>query len=304
MATFIIFFLLLISPLVISVTDDSINLLVRSSTNSTIRRYCVELAKLPNGHTVNITSFSWHNPYLASPAVNACNRTSLDDYLPVTFPLNTLLILTEHQCKMTVHAWHVEQKYGDDISLLILTNRTNTHYELSYNTTEMPVSIPVLIFWQGDFDRMNKTYNNTINNTQISIDYPLELAKKFRPAVLLMFALVLFLLLSGNFWAADEFVRKVKNRNLNSHSETISSTTSPTSNEDLDSSVNNHYDNLNLAQTNEHTAKNNKSPSNNEPAIIYMPYCIIAVILCFAVGWLLLIYYFPKVMIYILQGNI
>ena len=35
-----------------------------------------------------------------------------------------------------------------------------------------------------------------------------------------------------------------------------------------------------------------------------MPYCVIVVILCFAVGWLLLIYYFPKVMIYILQGNV
>ena len=47
---------------------------------------------------------------------------------------------------MTEHAWNVEQQYGKEISLMILTNRTNTHYELTYNTTTMPVSIPVLNF--------------------------------------------------------------------------------------------------------------------------------------------------------------
>lgn len=298
--------------MVISVTDDSINLLVRSSANSTIRRYCVELAKLPNGHTVNITGFSWHNLHIASPSVNACNTTDLKDSLPPKLPSNTLLILTEHQCKMTEHAWHVEEQYGHNISLMILTNRTNTHYELIYNVTTMPVSIPVLIFVQNDFNRINQTYNkNNLSSLQMSIDYPLELTKKFRPAVLLMFALVLFILLSGNFWAADEFVRKIKNRNINSHSESASSTTTttattPASNDFLESSVNNHYDNLNLPKPDENTSttnKDNKSPTNNEPAIIYMPYCIIAVILTFAVGWLLLIYYFPKVMIYILQGK-
>jgi len=289
--------------MVISSTDDSINLLVRSSTNSTIRRYCVELAKLPNGHTINITNFGWHNPYIASPSVNACNTTDLEHYLPITFPLNTILILYEHQCKMTEHAWNIQWKYGENISLMILTNRTNTHYELTYNTTTMPVSIPVLIFWLNDFNKMNKTYNNNISHIEISISYPLDLPKKFRPAILLMFLLVLFILISGNFWAADEFVRKIKNRNINTHSESPTSNTSPISNDYHDLLVNHTHDERIIPNTNQNTLQADKSPKNNEPAIIYMPYCVIGVILCFAIGWLLLIYYFPKVMIYILQGK-
>jgi hypothetical protein len=289
--------------MIISSTDDSINLLVRSSINSTARRYCVELAKLPNGHTVNITNFGWHNPYIASPSVNACNITDLKNSLPNIFPLKTLLILSEHQCKMTEHAWHVEQQYGENISLMILTNRTNTHYELTYNTTTMPVSIPVLIFWQKNFDKINTTYDN-INYIEISIDYPLELPRKFRPAVLLMFLLVFVILICGNFWAADEFIRKIKNLNLNTHSESTSSTTTPISNDYRESSIYDNHDGITIPISNPNTPKENQPPSNNEPAIIYMPYCVIAVILCFAVAWLLLIFYFPKVMIYILQGNI
>jgi len=288
--------------MIISSTDDSINLLVRSSINSTIRRYCAELAKLPNGHTVNITNFSWHNPYIASQSVNACNITDLKNSLPKTFALKTLLILYEHQCKMTEHAWNVEQQYKENISLMILTNRTNIHYELTYNTTTMPVSIPVLIFLQNDFNKINKTYDN-ISSIQISIDYPLELPRKFRPAVLLMFLLVLVILLSGNFWAADEFKRKIKNPNLDTHSESPSTTTGPISNDDQGSSINNNSDSIIIPISNRNTPKQHKLPSNNEPGIIHMPYCVIPVILCFAVGWLLLIYYFPKVMIYILQGN-
>jgi hypothetical protein len=290
--------------MVISSTDDSINLLVRSSINSTIRRYCVELAKLPNDHTINITNFGWHNPYIASPSVNACNTTDLKNSLPRTFSLNTLLILSEHQCKMTEHAWNVQEQFGQNISLMILTNRTNTHYELTYNSTIMDVSIAVLIFWQNDFNKLNKTYDN-ISNIQISISYPLELPRKFRPAVLLMFLLVLFILLCGNFWATDEFKRKVKDRHINiptSESISVSVNTTPvTSHNYSGSSTNNnngHDDNTNIPKPNQY-----KIPSNNEPAVISMSYCVIGVILCFAIGWLLLIYYFPKVMIYILQGN-
>jgi hypothetical protein len=248
--------------MVISYTDDSINLLVRSSNQSTVRRYCVELAKLPNGHTVNITGFGWHFPYLASPSVN------------------------------------VEKLFRKNISLMILTNRTDTSYALTYNTTTMPVSIPVLIFWQNDFNKINKTYNNI----ELSIDYPLDMPKKFRPAVLLMFLLVLFILLCGNFWAADEFLRKIKNRNGNFQSESTSLNTSPIINDFRES--NNIQNETIMPKENNNTHIENRTPRNNEPAIIYMPYFIIALILCFAVGWLLLIYYFPKVMIYILQGNV
>jgi len=287
--------------MVISYTDDSINLLVRSSNQSTVRRYCVELAKLPNGHTVNITGFGWHFPYLASPSVNACNITDLANSLPRTFPLKTILIVYEHQCKMTEHAWNVEKLFTKNISLMIITNRTDTPYSLTYNTTTMPVSIPVLIFWQNDFNKINKTYNN-ISNIELSIDYPLDMPKKFRPAVLLMFLLVLFILLCGNFWAADEFLRKIKNRNGNFQSESTSLNTSPIINDFQES--NNIQNETIMPKENNNTHIENRTPRNNEPAIIYMPYFIIALILCFAVGWLLLIYYFPKVMIYILQGNV
>lgn len=288
--------------MIVSSSDDSINLLVRSSINSTIRRYCVDLAKLPNGHTVNITAFDWHIPFIALPSVNACNTTDLNYSLPRTFPNNTLLILTEHQCKITEHAWNIEVKYGEHISLMILSNRTNTHYELTYNTTAMPVAIPVLVFWQNDFNKINTTYNGNFSTIEFSIDHGLDMPKKFRPAILLMFVLVLLILLGGNFWAADEFIRKIKNQNNNTQSESTSSNTLPISNDYPDSPINNNHAERFIPTTSENTRKENNSPSNNEPAILYMPYCIIAVILCFAVTWLLLIYYFPKVMIYILQA--
>ena len=117
----LIVLLLTFSPIVIGSDDDSINLLVRSSINSTIRRYCVDLATLPNGVTVNVTGFDWHIPYIASPAVNACNETDLKTSLPDSFAPHTLLILTEHQCKMTEHAWHVQDRYGEKISLMIFS---------------------------------------------------------------------------------------------------------------------------------------------------------------------------------------
>jgi hypothetical protein len=126
--------------------------------------------------------------------------------------------------------------------------------------------------------------------------------KKFRPAVLLMFLLVLFILLCGNFWAADEFIRKIKNRDVNTQSESTSLNTSPIINDFQES--NNTPNETIIPKANNNTPIENRTPRNNEPAIIYMPYFIIALILCFAVGWLLLIYYFPKVMIYVLQGNV
>ena len=283
-------------------SDDSINLLVRSTNDPTVRRYCVDLAKLPNGRTVNITSFGWHTPYVASPSVNGCNITDLENFLPPTFPLNTILVLYEHQCKMTQHAWNVEKQFGGEISLMILTNRTNTNYALTYNTTAMPVSIPVLIFGQNYFNKIKKIYNN-ISSTEVSINYPPDVSRKFRPAVLLIFLLVLFILLGGNFWAADEFIRKIKDRNINTHSDSTSINTTPPSNDFQDSLTNNTQNEATIPKPDSPIERGNKKPRNNEPAIIAMPYCIIGLILLFAVGWLLLIYYFPKVMIYILQGN-
>jgi hypothetical protein len=287
--------------MIIGYSDESINLLVRSSSESNIRRYCVDLAKLPNDHIINVTGFGWHNPYIASSSVNACNITDLNHSFPDPLPLHTLLILYEHECKITEHAWNVEQHFGEDISLMIISNRTNTHYELTYNTTAMPVAIPVLVFWQNDLDKINKIYNNNLTNIQISIDYPLVLPKKFRPAVLLMFILVFVILLGGNCWASDEFIRKIKNHNLHSQTETSSCNTSPISTALHDSISNNNQDEAIIPKPN--PLKTNEIPKNSEPAIIYIPYCIIAVILCFAVGWLLLIFYFPKVMIYVLQGK-
>ncbi|CAF1594975.1 unnamed protein product [Adineta ricciae] len=300
MVTLTILIFVLFSPLVISTSDDDINLLVRSSADSTVRRYCVELAKLPNGRTVNVTNFGWHIPFIASPAVNACNITDLDQSLPADLSPNTLLIVYEHKCKMTEHAWHVETKYNHTIPLMILTNRSNTHYELSYNTTEMPVSIPVLIFQQSDLNKINKTYKG-LENIELSINYPPEIRNKFRPAVLLMFLLVFLILVSGNLWAADEFKRKVASRHSTSQSESTSVNIPQNSTDYQNFLSNANPEELATRALKKPTSSENKTPSNNEPAIIYMPYCIIAMILCFAIGWLLLIYYFPKVMIYVLQ---
>jgi hypothetical protein len=287
MGIMLVFFLLLLSPSVHSYTDESINLLVRSISTSHIHRYCIELAKLPNGHTVNITNFGWHLPYLSSPSVNGCNISDLNTSLPSSFPSNTILILYEHQCKMTEHAWNVEQIFGQQISLMILTNRTNTRYELTYNTTAMPVSIPVLIFWKDDFIKLTNTYTD-LNNTQLSIDYPPDVSRKFRPAVLLMFLLVFIVLLCGNFWAADEFKSKIINENIDANSHSPSSNRVPLTDE--------------IISKRNSVIPNGRS-QNNEPAIIPMTCCVIVLIISFAVGWLLLIYFFPKVMIYILQGK-
>ena len=170
----------------------------------------------------------------------------------------------------------------------------------------MPVSIPVLILSQNDWQKINQTYGNP-NNLQFSIDYGLVMPKKFRPAVLLMFALVLFILLCGNFWAADEFIRKISRRTLDSESESTSLNPSPVSNNHHDhhqqQQPSTSHNQNETANPTESTPQENKSPSNSEPAILAMPYCLIALLLCFAVGWLLLIYYFPKVMIYVLQGK-
>jgi hypothetical protein len=293
MTRMIIFFLLLLSPIVHSYTDESINLLVRSSTTSNIQRYCIELAKLPNGRIINITNFGWHIPYLASPSVNACNISDLNDSLPNSFSLNTILILYEHDCKMTEHAWNVEQQFGEQISLMIITNRTNTVYELTYNTTTMPVTIAVLIFWNNDFIDMNNKYSN-ISSIELSIDYPPDISKKFRPATILMFLLVFIILLCGNFWAADEFKNKINNQKIDTNNQ-LSYIYTP-------SSIPN---DRSLSQI---TIKRNSITSSEisqkkESAIIPMTYCVIFLMICFAVGWLLLLYYFPTVMIYILQGK-
>ncbi|CAF4430448.1 unnamed protein product, partial [Rotaria magnacalcarata] len=47
MTTTIIVCLILMLQMFAGYADDSINLLVRSPNDSTIHRYCVELAKLP-----------------------------------------------------------------------------------------------------------------------------------------------------------------------------------------------------------------------------------------------------------------
>jgi hypothetical protein len=310
MAICIVICLVLFCPLIFGYTDDSINLLVRPSTpfNSTIRRYCVELATLPNGRTINITNFSWHKPYIGAPSVNACNITDIEHSLPHVFPRRTLLILREHQCKMTEHAWNIERQYGRDISLMILTNRTDTHYELTFNRSAMPVSIPVLIFVENDFNRMQQFYGNNTANIEISIDYPLVMPKKFRPAVLLMFALVFFILLAGNSWAADEFRSKTINIDRRTSENTTQTDRSLSRTEHLQDPFINHVHEpiANITgTTNENlptTTSSERTPKTGEAAILTIPYCIIGLILFFAVSWLLLIYYFPKVMIYILQG--
>ena len=284
-------FLLLFPLMVHGYTDGSINLLVRSSATSDVRRYCIELATLPNNRSVNITTFGWRTPYLSSSLVNACNISDLNQSLPNSFSSNTILILYEHGCTFTEHSWNVEQLFGSQISLMIITNRTNTRYELIYNTTTMPVTIPVLIFWDNDFLKMTAKYD--LNSTELSIDYPLDLSRKFRPAILLMFLLVLLILLAGNFWAADEFKSKIKNKVTDASSHTSSSHRSSITDERPFSPI--------------ITKRNSISPSEisqkMEPAVMPMTCCLIVLIIFFAVGWLLLLYYFPTVMIHILQGK-
>lgn len=298
MATTFIVGIVLFLQIVIGYADNSVNLLVRSSNDTNVRRYCVALAKLPNGRTVNVTNFGWHFPYIASPSVNACNITDLADSLPRAFPERTVLIVYEHLCKITVHAWNVETLYGQNISLMILTNRTNTNYELSYNTTTMPVSITVLVFVQNDFNSVNKTYKN-IENVEMSIDYAPILPRKFRPSVLLLFVLVLLILICGNLWAADEFIRKVQTINADNRSLSSNLNTTPATSDVQDNPI----QEVTRPKSNAKNLDLNKMPSNSEPPVIYMSCYFIIFLLCFAVGWLLLIFYFPRVMIYILQGN-
>jgi hypothetical protein len=288
----IAFFLLLLPSIVHSYTEESINLLVRSSTTSKISRYCIELAKLPNNRIINITNFGWHTPYLSSPSVNACNISDLNNSLPSSFSSNTILILYEHECKMTEHAWNVQNQFGDRISLMIITNRINTRYELTYNTTVMPVTIPVLIFSINDFIQMNKKYSN-FNSIELSIDYPPDASRKFHPAVLLMFLLVFIILICGNFWAADEFKNKINNENMDINNQLIKFNTRPLTNERPSCQIIPKRNSVTPSETSQY----------EEPAVIPVTYCLIVLIICFAVGWLLLLFYFPKVMIYILQGK-
>ena len=284
--------LLLFASTVSSYTDESINLLVRSSSTSLRRRYCIELARLPNARGVNITGFEWRTPYFASSLVNACNITDLQTALPSSFARNSMLVLYEHGCKMTEHAWNVEQQFGKQMSLMILTNRTDMRYSLTYNNTAMPVSILTLIFLQSDFVKMKDAYRN-LDKVEFSIDFPPRLTRRFRPAILLMFLLVLIVLVCGNQWALDEFKKKVKGQ-PSTRTRPISrvNSTAPLDDSAAPSTISK-QDGTETKETTE---------EEEEPAVIPMTYCLIVVILCFAIGWLLLIYYFPKVMIYILQG--
>jgi hypothetical protein len=281
MAAKIMFFLLLLSPIAHSYTDEAINLLVHSITTSDMYRYCIELAKLPNGHTVNITNFGWHLPYLASTSADACNISNLNNYLPSSFSSNTILILYEHECTMTEQSWNIEKQFGQEIVLMIITKRTNTQYQLTYNSTTMPVTIPVVIFWENDFIKINN-----LSNIELSIDYPLNTPRRFRPAIILMFLLVLIVLLCGNFWAADEFKKKIQDQDMDTKSQLTSANTTRV-----------HI----IAKQN--TIAPSVASQNKELAFLPMNCCFIIIMICFAVGWLLLIYFFPQVMIYILQGR-
>lgn len=274
---FLTIFLIFIIKNVDGYTEESINLLVRSESTIPFRRFCIELAKLPNNRTVNISEFGWHQPFFADRAVNACNIYDLQTHLPSSFPSNTILVLYDSQCKITEHAWNVEQQFGENVSLIIVTKRTNTRYILTLNSTSMPVTIPTLIIWEKDFDQLNNSMFKE-KNLEFSIDFPPILIRKFRPATLLMFVLVFFVLLGGNLWAADEFKNRIREHHAEENAQSIS--TSPVV-----------------------IKQNSDNVEPKEPAVIPIGYCLIFFLLVFAVGWLLLIYYFPKVMIYILQGN-
>lgn len=283
--TSVIEFCLLLFPLMVhAYTDGSINLLVRSISTSHIHKYCIELAQLPNEKTVDVSTFGWRKPYLSSSSINACNITALNQSLPQNLSSNTMLILYEHQCKITEQAWHVEKVFGSNISLMIITDRTNTQYELIYNVTEMPVSIPVVVFWSNDFNKLTTRYSD-LSSVEFSIAYPPDLAATFRPAVLLIFVLVFFILLCGNLWAADEFKKLIDKEDVVTSTSELTPTPPSRKYERRTSDA------------------SSKKPELARPAIIPMTYCIIVVIICVAVGWLLLLFYFPTVMIYILQGN-
>jgi len=183
---------------------------------------------------------------------------------------------------MTEQSWNIEKQFGQQIVLMIITKRTNTKYQLTYNSTTMPVTIPVVIFWENDFIKMSKKYNN-LSNIELSIDYSLNTRRTFRPAIILMFLLVLIVLLCGNFWAADEFKKKIQDQDMDTKSQLTSAPV--------------HI----IAKQN--TIAPSLGSQNKELAVLPMTCCFIIIMICFAVGWLLLIYFFPQVMIYILQGR-
>ncbi|CAF1478551.1 unnamed protein product [Rotaria magnacalcarata] len=283
-------FFILLFRVVLSYTDESINLLVHSKAMLNNNRYCIELAKLPNNRGVDIKNFGWHTPYLSSPSFNACDASNFSNSLAKPLSPNTILIVYEHECKITEQAWNVEKYFEQQISLMIITNRTNTHYELTYNITTMPVTIPVLIFWHNDFMKLNNKYRH-LTDIELSIAFPPDIMKTFRPGVLLMFLLILIILLFGNFWAADEFKNKLKDHNKNIDQELSNINATPLAN----------GRGMSLIITRKNSIAPNETSENDEPAILPVTCCVIILIVCFAVGWLLLLYYFPKVMIYILQ---
>ncbi|CAF4806465.1 unnamed protein product, partial [Rotaria magnacalcarata] len=62
--------------------------------------------------------------------------------------------------------------------------------------------------------KLNNKYRH-LTDIELSIAFPPDIMKTFRPGVLLMFLLILIILLFGNFWAADEFKNKLKDHNKN-----------------------------------------------------------------------------------------
>jgi len=300
MTTTVTVLLFLLFPIhIFCYTNTAINLLVRSPSDST--RYCIDVATLPNGRYVNVTYFGWRKPYLASSSVNPCDVSTLNQTFPNGFSSNTMLILYEHDCKMTEHAWNVQTAFGSNISLMIITTRTDTQYELTYNTTAMPVSIPVAVFWQEDFKKLQNRFKN-FDTIELSIAYPPDDSRKFRPAVLLMFLLVFFVLLCGNLWAADEFKKKIQ---VDKPKENIQQTPPPPTSSTLANTNNRPLTRI-LSKNGSISPSEISSTdvsSKAEPAVIPITCCVIIIIICFAVGWLLLLYFFPSVMIYILQGK-
>lgn len=287
----LIFLLLSLILCVAGYTDEAINLIARSKSSSNTHRYCVELAKLPNNRTVDIQHFGWYTPYQLL-SVNACDVSNLQNSSSQPLPSYTMIIIYENECKITEHAWNIEKTFGKNVSLMIITDRTNTGYELTYNETTMPVTIPVLVIWKNDFVKMNNAYDN-LNNIELSIDFPLIMPKKFRPAILIMFLLVLIILLAGNFWAGDEFKKRVEEHQKKVNYE-LSDVNTTSSSDDRIRSEN---------RTKKNSVSPNQAQEHNEPAVIPITCCVIIFIISFAVGWLLLLYYFPKVMIYIIQGK-
>ena len=308
-------FLFLFPSLVLSYSDQAINLLVRaSSSTSDYSRYCIELATLPNGGVVNVTNFGWYTPYLASSSIDPCDVVNLNQSLPHSFSANSMVILYEHNCKMTEHAWNVQRLFGSQISLMIITNRTDTQYELTLNATAMPVSIPVVVFLEDDFIKLKNRYPD-FNSMRLSIGFPPNDSRKFRPAILLMFLLVFVILLCGNFWAADEFRKKINPQKTIHETPPDTPETPDTASSELNSPpIRTRRESFtqivpkrnSVAPSEISTSERTPSaPSQKkaEPALIPLTCCVIIIIICFAVGWLLLLYFFPKVMIYILQGK-